>query len=74
MLLLSSETIMGYFRQFLEEKCFQTNIRVVDDYHTKLFNKFLSELDIEEVINYAEEYGRDMYQMGQQLILIYETK
>lgn len=58
------------FEKYLEEICFKIHPEVLDDDMPDFFDKWLSELPVEDHIKWAESYGQERYLEGKEEILI----
>lgn len=54
---------MQTFKEYLEERCFDQNPTVLDDDMPDFFDNW--EPDVEDVIGYAENWGKLQYLEGQ---------
>jgi len=59
------------FEDFLQDICFQLNDDqgVLDDDMPDFFDNWLSNLEGEDYIEYADLYGRERYLVGQDIII-----
>ena len=59
---------MQTFEQYLEEKFMNQRevggIAITKDNYESLSDNLFESLDVQEVINYAQEWGNDLYQKG----------
>ncbi len=56
------------FEEYLEEQCFTgENNMVLDDDMPDFLDNWIGNLDVQEVIDYAEEYGKKMYLAGKEV-------
>jgi len=45
------------FDQFLQSKCLEENPHILDDMLPDFFSNWILEVDVQELIDYGQEYG-----------------
>lgn len=48
------------FEKYLENVCFEDNPMVLDDDMSDFFDNWLSNLDVQEVMDYAQKWGEEI--------------
>lgn len=48
------------FESYLQEICFKENPQVLDDDMPEFFDQWLAGLDVDELIKYGDEHGKQM--------------
>lgn len=56
------------FEQFLQEKHFTTHPQLLDDDITDSYDTWVSQLDTQEVIDFAELYGKQCFIDGKEKV------
>ncbi len=67
---MTKQKLEEKFNDFLEKEWYKDNQEVLDDDMTDAFDKWMSELDVQEVINYAMEFISTNYYPKDEAILI----
>ena len=60
---------MKTFEDYLKEICFKINHSVLDDDMPDFFDNWLRELEGEDYLKWAEDFGQEMYLKGKEDIL-----
>jgi len=56
---------MNTFQQFLEEKCDEQESDIINkDNYEAVADRWFENLDVQELIDYGEEYGKKCYEEG----------